>query len=66
MPCTEMRLEAVPELGYFPSNQPPRGEVCVRGPALFSGYFGNEELTREALGEGALGGEGGARAGAED
>ncbi|GIL73086.1 hypothetical protein Vretimale_4702 [Volvox reticuliferus] len=49
MPCTELRLEAVPELGYFPSNQPPRGEVCVRGPALFSGYYENEQLTKEAL-----------------
>jgi hypothetical protein len=27
MPATEVRLEAVPELGYAPSSQPPRGEV---------------------------------------
>ncbi|KXZ56780.1 hypothetical protein GPECTOR_1g702 [Gonium pectorale] len=49
MPATELRLEAVPELGYSPSDKPPRGEVCVRGPALFSGYFGQEALTREAI-----------------
>ncbi|KAG2442580.1 hypothetical protein HXX76_002665 [Chlamydomonas incerta] len=49
MPATEFRLEAVPELGYFPSSDPPRGEVCIRGPGLFSGYYGNEALTKEAM-----------------
>ncbi|CAI5478375.1 unnamed protein product [Closterium sp. Yama58-4] len=32
---------------------PPRGEVCIRGPILFSGYYKREDLTKEAVdGEG--------------
>lgn len=27
LPGVDMRLEAVPELGYLPSGNPPRGEV---------------------------------------
>ncbi|PNH04612.1 Long chain acyl-CoA synthetase 5 [Tetrabaena socialis] len=51
MAATEVRLEAVPELGYSPASTPPRGEVCVRGPSLFTGYYGNEALTKEAMDE---------------
>ncbi|CAI7802566.1 unnamed protein product [Closterium sp. NIES-54] len=28
---------------------PPRGEVCIRGPILFSGYYKREDLTGEAV-----------------
>ncbi|KAG2499949.1 hypothetical protein HYH03_002234 [Edaphochlamys debaryana] len=49
MPATELRLEEVPELGYSPAADPPRGEVCIRGPAMFSGYYGQEALTKEAM-----------------
>jgi hypothetical protein len=34
-PLSQLRLEAVPELGYAPSGPRPQGEVCLRGPALF-------------------------------
>lgn len=47
---TEFRLVATPELGYTPSSNPPRGEVCIRGPAVFAGYLDAEDLTREAFG----------------
>ena len=40
-----MRLEAVPEMKYDPNGSPPRGEVCLRGPSLFSGYYKDEEQT---------------------
>jgi hypothetical protein len=35
MPQTELRLEAVPEMGYDPAAAPPRGEVRCRS-ARFS------------------------------
>ena len=48
LPCTSLRLEAVPEMNYDPSADPPRGEVCLQGPTLFSGYYKDEKKTAEA------------------
>lgn len=45
----QLRLEAVKEMGYDPLAQPPRGEVCLRGPPLFAAYHKKEELTKESL-----------------
>ncbi|CAK9152867.1 unnamed protein product [Ilex paraguariensis] len=49
---TEVRLEEVPEMGYNPLEDPPRGEICVRGKTGFSGYYKNPELTRETVKDG--------------
>ncbi|KAL6607893.1 hypothetical protein ACP70R_040956 [Stipagrostis hirtigluma subsp. patula] len=49
---TEMRLEEVPEMGYDPLGVPSRGEICIRGKSLFSGYYKNPELTNEAIVDG--------------
>jgi long-chain acyl-CoA synthetase len=60
MPGVEIKLESVPEMGYFANPEaagalangekpPARGEVCIRGPLLFSGYYRQPELTREAV-----------------
>ncbi|GER26810.1 long-chain-fatty-acid CoA ligase [Striga asiatica] len=45
-------LESVPEMGYDALSSRPRGEVCVRGDTLFSGYYKREDLTKEVLVDG--------------
>lgn len=50
-PNQECRLEAVPDMEYNPMGNPPRGEVCLRGPPIFSGYYKRPDLTKEALDE---------------
>ena len=49
MPCLEFCLEAVPEMKYDPAGTPPRGEVCLRGASLFSGYYKQEDKTAEVV-----------------
>ncbi|XP_052190254.1 long chain acyl-CoA synthetase 1-like [Diospyros lotus] len=49
---TEFRLEEVPEMGYNPLANPPRGEICVRGKGCFAGYYKNPDLTAEAIQDG--------------
>ncbi|WIA35224.1 hypothetical protein OEZ86_003686 [Tetradesmus obliquus] len=49
-PCTELRLESVPEMNYDALNEAePAGEVLLRGPQLFSGYYKQPEKTTEVL-----------------
>ena len=39
LPLLTFRLEAVPEMGYDPMADPPRGEIIIKGPVVFQGYF---------------------------
>jgi long-chain acyl-CoA synthetase len=55
-PGVEIRLEAVPEMGYLPTAEPPAGEVCIRGPTVFRGYYRQEDLTAQSMGKRAVGG----------
>ena len=43
--CVEAKLVDVPELGYFVSNNPPQGEIWLRGPSMTPGYLDREEET---------------------
>jgi long-chain acyl-CoA synthetase len=46
----EFKLDDLEELGYTRSSKPyPAGEVCIRGPGVFLGYFKNKSLTDETI-----------------
>ncbi|XP_047941409.1 probable CoA ligase CCL6 [Salvia hispanica] len=52
MTTIEARLESVPEMGYDALSAVPRGEICLRGNTLFSGYHKRQDLTNEVLVDG--------------
>ncbi|OVA05727.1 AMP-dependent synthetase/ligase [Macleaya cordata] len=52
VPNVDVCLESVPEMGYDALSSTPRGEICVRGKTLFSGYFKREDLTKEVMVDG--------------
>ena len=47
--CAELKLQDVSEMGYSSKNMPPSGEVCVRGPCVFGGYYKLPDKTAEAF-----------------
>jgi long-chain acyl-CoA synthetase len=53
----EVKLRDVPELGYTSKtldekgNPRPSGELMVRGPIIFKGYFRDNEKTKETINE---------------
>ncbi|CAK8539308.1 unnamed protein product [Lathyrus sativus] len=49
VPNVDACLESVPEMGYDALASTPRGEICVKGDPLFSGYYKREDLTKEVL-----------------
>eukprot|EP00339_Tiarina_fusa_P021669 CAMPEP_0117046374 /NCGR_PEP_ID=MMETSP0472-20121206/32067_1 /TAXON_ID=693140 ORGANISM="Tiarina fusus, Strain LIS" /NCGR_SAMPLE_ID=MMETSP0472 /ASSEMBLY_ACC=CAM_ASM_000603 /LENGTH=650 /DNA_ID=CAMNT_0004758705 /DNA_START=75 /DNA_END=2027 /DNA_ORIENTATION=+ len=47
VPCVEIKLVDVEAMGYLTSNNPPQGEVWLRGPCITKGYYLNDEKTAE-------------------
>jgi long-chain acyl-CoA synthetase len=50
----EFKLVDVPEMEYLSTDMEdgvstPRGEVCLRGPAVICGYFDNPVITNETI-----------------
>lgn len=52
LPIVDVCLESVPEMGYDALASTPRGEICIRGKCLFSGYYKREDLTKEVITDG--------------
>lgn len=49
---SDVKLIDAPEMGYFTTDKPPRGEICVKTPAMIDGYFKSPDITAEKFVDG--------------
>lgn len=47
--CVEVKLVDFPDAGYYSTNDPPQGEIWIKGDAVTEGYLDNEKETKEAI-----------------
>jgi long-chain acyl-CoA synthetase len=45
----EVKLVDYPEAGYFSNNNPPQGEIWIRGATVTEGYLDNDKETKDAI-----------------
>ena len=50
--CTEAKLKSLPDQGYLAKDW--SGELLLRGPSIFKGYYKDEEATRQVFDNGWL------------
>ncbi|KAH9985899.1 long-chain-fatty-acid-CoA-ligase [Russula vinacea] len=46
-PSVEIKFLDVPEVGYFSTNDPPQGEILIRGATVTSGYYKREDFNSD-------------------
>lgn len=47
VPSIEVKFLDVPDAGYLATNNPPQGEVLIRGPSVTSGYYKRDDLNND-------------------